>query len=427
MSNESTPLDRLLSPITSLLNDNPYYRKCESLTDNDWVKLGIRRVIGESNSGRSFLQMITACGEKTIWTSHYFDALKSERRLDHLKYLNESLINSDLAWEDCEDPIASLCPELDDFNIQIGDGHHHKAPVHEIKVEGSVYSTQHFYAKALRSGMLWHLTLAEYGDTRKKEHDMRALKRQNIEVLKAGSPKGIKTLWLWDRACIDFAQWHEWKMRGIYFLTMEKELNQFKVLSKSEFDAEDPINAGVIKDEKVESATKKMILRKVTYRCPDTCKTYSFLTNLPFKIRPGVVAFLYKCRWEIEKTYNTFKHKFTEQRAWAVSPEAKEAQANFMCLTHNLTLILNRKVERESPEPELSPNHSARKKKNERVKELEKKCLEKKIPVSTLLLTPTRLAEIPKKFIIWLRESIRIPCSWVLAISRLELCCARKY
>jgi hypothetical protein len=427
MSNESTTLDRLLSPINLLLDNNPYARKCESLTDHNWTKMGIRRVLGESNSGRSFLQMITACGEKTIWTSHYFDALKSPRRLDHLKYLNESLINSKSAWEDCEDPIAALCPELDNFNIQIGDGHHHKAPVHEKKVEDKTYSTQHFYAKALRSGMLWHMTLAEYGDTRKKEHDMRALKRQNIEVLKAGSGKGIKTLWLWDKACIDFAQWHQWKMKGIYFLTMEKELNQFKVLSKSNFDTEDPINAGVLKDEKVESASKKMILRRVTYRCPETYKTYSFLTNLPFKIRPGVVAFLYKCRWEIEKTYNTFKHKFGEQRAWAVSPEAKEAQANFICLTHNLTLILNRKVEREAPKPEFSPNHFSREKKKRRVNELEVKCKIMKRPLSTLLLTPTRLAEVPKKFIIWLRESIRIPCSWDLAISRLELCCAMKY
>jgi hypothetical protein len=427
MPHESTTLYKLLSPIMPLLRSNPYTRKCESLTDYDWVKMGIRRVIGESNSGRSFLQMITACGEKTIWTSHYFDTLKSHRRLDHLKYLNNTLIRSEVAWEDCEDPVAASCPELDDFNIQIGDGHHHKAPVHEIKVGDKVYSTQHFYAKALRSGLLWHLTLAEYGDTRKKEHDMRALKRQNIETLRAGSAKGIKTLWLWDRACIDFAQWHQWKMKGIYFLTMEKELNEFKVLSNYDVDTEDPINAGVIKDEKVESASKKMVLRRVTYRCPETGNTYSFLTNLPKKIRPGVVAFLYKCRWGIEKNYNTFKHKFGEQRAWAVSPEAKEAQANFICLTHNLALILNRKVERESPEPELSPNHSAREKKKKRVNYLEEKCRKRKIPVSTLLLMPTRLAEMPKKFIIWLRESIRIPCSWNLAISRLELCCARKY
>ena len=94
-------------------------------------------------------------------------------------------------------------------------------------------------------------------------------------------------------------------MKGIYFLTVEKDLNEFKVIQKQDVDYSDQINAGVISDEKVESATKGIILRRVKYRCPDTGKTYSFVTNLNQKIRPGVIAFLYKCRWDIEKSYNT--------------------------------------------------------------------------------------------------------------------------
>lgn len=32
-----------------------------------------------------------------------------------------------------------------------------------------------------------------------------------------------EALYIWDRAGIDFRQWHDWKQRGIYFLSREKE------------------------------------------------------------------------------------------------------------------------------------------------------------------------------------------------------------
>jgi hypothetical protein len=427
MLKETSAFNELLKPIDELLKNNLYSRKCESLPDENWVSLGVKRVIGENNSGRSFLLGLAASGQASLWTSHYFDALKSERRLEHLVHLNEGLVKSDVAWENCEDPISAECPELDDYVINSGDGHHIKAPVHEEKVGGSVYSTQNFYANNIRSNMMWHVTTAEYGDTRKKEHDMRALKRQNIEVLRAGATKGVKSLWIWDRACMDFPQWHQWKMKGIYFITIEKDNNVFEVLEESEFDENDAMNYGVLKDEKVESGSKKIILRRITYRCPETDNIYVFITNLSVNIRPGAIAFLYKCRWNIEKTYNTFKHKLGEQRAWAVTPVAKTAQANFICLAYNLSLILNRRVDREAPEPKLSPNHIAREKKKLRIDDLIKKCKKLKRKVPTLLLTTLRLVEVPKKFFIWIRESIRFPCSWSVAIGRLQVCCARNY
>jgi len=33
------------------------------------------------------------------------------------------------------------------------------------------------------------------------------------------------------------------------------------------------------------------------------------------KIRPGVLAWLYKRRWDIEKTYDTVKNKMEESKA----------------------------------------------------------------------------------------------------------------
>ena len=93
MYNEkSATFNELFSPIEMLLNENPHARKCETLTDKDWVAMGIKRVLGENNSGRSFLQGQVVGGHHPVWTSHYFDTLKSQRRLDHLTYLNRSLL-----------------------------------------------------------------------------------------------------------------------------------------------------------------------------------------------------------------------------------------------------------------------------------------------------------------------------------------------
>ena len=424
--NSKTTLSELISPISSVLNSNPYARKSDGLNDHNWTIMGIKRVLSENTSGRSFLQGVVTNGDAPIWTGHYFNTLKSERRLANLEWTNQQLVNSDTAWIDCEDPISEHCPELDDFVIHMGDGHHHKAPVHEKKVAGKVYSTQHFYAKNIRNGMMWPIALAEYGYGRKKEHDMRALKRQTIEVLRAGASKGKKSLWLWDSACMCFPKWHEWKMRGIYFLTVEKELNEFININALDFDQEDTINEGVLKDQQVESGSKNILLRRVTYRCPDG-KRYVFITNLHRNIRPGVIAFLYRSRWEIEKIYNTFKHKLNEQRAWAVSEVAKCMQANFICLTHNLALIMNRKVEREAPKPELSPNNEARMKREKRLNSAIAKNKKRGRAFPKLLLTASRITEMPKKFILWLRETIKIGCPWSDSIHRLEVLCVRRY
>ena len=56
-------------------------------------------------------------------------------------------------------------------------------------------------------------------------------------------------------------------------------------------------------------------------------------------LAPGLIVLLYRRRWDIEKTYDTFKNKFHEKKSWASSATAKSAQAAFLCLTHNLTVL----------------------------------------------------------------------------------------
>jgi predicted transcriptional regulator len=50
---------------------------------------------------------------------------------------------------------------------------------------------------------------------RKKEHDLRALKRQSVAQLRQGAGKGRKVLWVWDKAVVDLPFWQERKAAGI--------------------------------------------------------------------------------------------------------------------------------------------------------------------------------------------------------------------
>ena len=41
-----------------------------------------------------------ANGEASLWAGQYFDALKSQRQLNHLRWINQQLINSEANWTD---------------------------------------------------------------------------------------------------------------------------------------------------------------------------------------------------------------------------------------------------------------------------------------------------------------------------------------
>jgi len=52
-------------------------------------------------------------------------------------------------------------------------------------------------------------------------------------------------------------------------------------------------------------------------------------------IPPGLIAYLYKMRWDIEKVFDEVKVKCSEKKSWGSSPQTKEAQAHFICMAHN--------------------------------------------------------------------------------------------
>jgi len=410
--------ETLVAPLDDLIVSNPRLRSCPEITDPDWVHLGLRRVLGEAKTGRGFLQKhLHAIGRK-IHPSLFFENLASVRRLSFLRHLHDSVKRLVAEARKHLDPLAQF-EELNDFQVHAGDGHRHKPSTHEEEVDGVRQNPQHFFTLCLRTYALSHLCLAESGGARKGEHDTRALKRQQIETLRQGIGKGEKVLYVWDRAGLDFPQWEEWKRKAIYFLSRSKKNLNLTQKELLDVDQTDPVNRGILADGMVETSAGT-VLRRVIYRCPIDSKTYSYLTNLPKKIRPGIIAMLYKMRWDIEKAFDQVKNKMGEKKAWSKSDEGKNAQAIFITLAHNLALLMGDKLEEE---------HDIRferdkKRRKERLKNDLKnsKVPEEKVP--SWLFVIQRVTQKPLVLWRWFQSFLYDRCPWEVAIRRYDASCA---
>ena len=258
-----------------------------------------------------------------------------------------------------------------------------------------------------------HLALSSDG-SRLKPHDLGTLKRMEVEQLRQGAAKGQKVLYVWDPACIDFTAWTRWKNNnGIYFLTRAKENMCKTVLGELRFDRNDPVNSGIVADQFIEGVE---VIRMVTYHDAETGKTLEFITNLNDKVSPGMIAQLYRMRWDIEKVFDEFKNKLNEKKAWSKSLTGKCMQAQFLVLSYNL---LGRMLEDiKATHPEISREHQAKANKRwRRTTEIYRKLNR---PIPHWLAKLRRVTQLGVKFIRWVRALYLRPSSWEQAMSLLR-------
>jgi hypothetical protein len=255
--------------------------------------------------------------------SNFFESLKSTRRLSMVEDVGERLRQR--FARSLPDALAEFSA-LDDFDVYAADGHSHSHAVHDAPVDGAKLCINHLYAQNLRNGWVSHLGLCRVKE-RGNHHDMAVLKSLSPPMLRQGAKKGRKVLYVYDRAGLDFQQWHRWKQgSGIYFLSRMKDTVVLSVKGAKEFDSSDPINANVLSDEIVTPATSDQPLRRVRFYDVSGQVTYEFLTN-EMTLPPGLIAHLYKMRWNIEKKFDVYKNKLHETKAWASSETAKRMQA----------------------------------------------------------------------------------------------------
>lgn len=430
--------EKFLQPTLCHINENPYSRKCNEISDEDWVKLGITRIIQNQKSGRAVLDDLLLQTSIDIKRSTFFKNLSSKRRMDHLQHTLEG-VTDDINKELIKNDPFSKFKCLDDFSIYSGDGHYHEWACHDPLVDkknknvcndsdryenhhGSKVSIQHYFMDNMRTQTIEHMTLGLSGGGRHREHDIHALKRTESKKLRMRNKKGKKVLLVWDRAGHDQILWHNLKCsQGIYFLTREKVSNKFESSMKLDFDIADEVNIGVCNNEIVQSS-KKTTLRRVTFVCPDSNNIYTFLTNLPTTIPPGIIAYLYKCRWDIEKAFDTFKNKYEEKKSWSSSECGKKANAMFLCLTYNLILAMNSKVVDE----EKVEYKYDKERKQKRCKETKRKVINEGEEFPTIWEHCIRVSQITVKFIRWLRAKWYNFTSWEEALVNLQVIYDRK-
>ena len=135
------------------------------------------RCLSSATTGQEFLQFHADKGSANIGPDHFFEALKSPRRLANITSLNELLAGS--MKQRIPDPYAQ-CEQLHDWDLYALDGHYHHAACFDKKRENSIgklraIATGHFFRMNMRNHHLSCLGMANPEDGKKKARGHRWL------------------------------------------------------------------------------------------------------------------------------------------------------------------------------------------------------------------------------------------------------------
>lgn len=394
-SDAITVNDAFFAPIAGVAEASEHAYPCPELSDVDWVHLGIQRVLEDVLSGRGFLQEHGPRFELTLKVSNYFSSLQSSRRASVLQDVCEAALRSVRVAS--MDRLEHL-PELSKYVCFAVDMHWHKAGAHDERYDGKKASVGHTFSLNLHDHGVRHLAAAE-GE---HEHDMSVMERLKPKGLRQGVPKGKRVLVVYDRAGVSLGFWKRCRHENaVYFLSRTKSNMIFEWAEERPWDPADRCNRGVLYDQWVVSREGHR-LRLIEYRDPETGRQFQYLTNEP-DLPPGVLAELYRRRWELEKVFDQVKNKLGEKKAWASSVDARNVQARFVALTCNLLLVYERRLEKEHG----VTNEAEERRREKRMSWAERTAREAGRAISRVLLRAREATQRSVKLIRWLRGAIQ--------------------
>lgn len=350
--------DTFFEPALRVLRDYCRERRdTPQLSDEDFLRGGLQRILGQCDSGRDFLQARQDRGE-TLARSTWFDALHSARRaalVAEVATRSYEIFERDLRTRDW---LAEF-PELSGRAVWAVDGHHLAHAGHAARDrKGEFISVGFLYGLCLHSGLQRLLVPFQVDGVRR--HEWPVFKQQLPHWLR--QDRGAKVpIVVGDPAYLDVAHWTEQKRtRQALIITREKENMKPTVIAQHPYDPADPVNRGVEADEL--AGYTSAYLRRIVYRDPASGERFVFLTTED-SLRPGLIALLYLLRWKIEKVFDVFKNKLHQQKAWANGETAAATQAHLTALTHNLlTLLLVTLEQAGCPEDKVARAQSQRRK-----------------------------------------------------------------
>lgn len=184
------------------------------------------------------------------------------------------------------------------------------------------------------------------------------------------------------------------------------------------YDKSDAINEGVTGDY-LWGTSCGVQMKLVRFHDVITGEDFEFVTSLTSpSIPPGIIAQLYRMRWDIEKSYNVIKNKNHEQKAWACSANAKTIQAKLITISYNLMVMFDWLMTLE----EGIENEAENKRRDRRIEEHKAVAKEKGASIPKLYLDLVRATQVSVKFVRWLRYDVLGPTSDNEALSRLRDC-----
>lgn len=334
--------DAFLEPALSLLSTLANHRKDLAFSDAEFLTLGVRRINTFHPSGRSFLQSARQCEVTEVSLRAYFGAASSPRRLRMVHELNTRLSRTIVAPTDR----FARFPELVGRDVLALDGHDVRHATHEPpatmasgrrEVPDTVTGV---FLRNLRSGAARVLA-----QTEEHQHEWAAVKaRPWSDFLWQLNAKG--TILVIDPVAVDFAFLRGAKFKGGFTVITRTKTNLVvREVKPLAWDKQDPRNEGVISDERVQFGEPGEF-RRIRYQDPESGEVYEFLTT-EFHLAPGIIAQLYRLRWDIEKFFDVCENLLAEKRAWGVGPVPAQVQNEFLVLTHNLFLLLSGRLEAE--------------------------------------------------------------------------------
>ncbi len=334
--------DAFMAPALSLLSTLNNYRDGLDYSDTEFLTLGVRRINTFHPSGRSFLQSVRQCDVSEVSLRAYFGATSSLRRLTMIHELNAALSQTIVA------PLDRLAafPELAGRDVLALDGHDVRHATHEppaVMASGrrEVPDTvTGVFLRDLRTGGARVLA-----QTDGHQHEWAAVKaRPWSDFLWRPNAKG--TILVIDPVAVDFAFLRGAKFKGGFtVITRTKQNLVVREAKPLEWDKRHPHNQGVLSDERVRFGEPGEF-RRIRYQDPESGEIYEFLTT-EFHLAPGIIAQLYRLRWDIEKFFDGCENLLAEKRAWGTGPVPAQVQNEFLVLTHNLLLLLSERLETE--------------------------------------------------------------------------------
>ncbi len=290
------PMDRALDKVR--FSEKPF----ASLPMREFILFGCLRQVQAVSTLREMIQnLFHANGQAVkppVARSTLSDALSSRHRRDILvKTLSQLIDNAQRSLPDKLAPIKGIGKRA----IIATDATYPKESCHFYPISPSQGGTdnkkghQHLTHFDMRTGipLMSHVETESIAEIKWLKEGLRSAELDCMAIKSA--------IHVVDRAFIDARYWDGLKIKlQSTMITRMKSNLKFELIAQRVV-AENETNQGVISDNTImlESSTRPW--RRIDFIAPDG-ERYYYLTH-DFDLEPGVIAFLYHRRWDIEKYY----------------------------------------------------------------------------------------------------------------------------